>query len=219
MKKYLSLVSISTLALLLSTSFAFAQTTTPEPSANEYGQQVQAIKQDLKTATDAAKADIEKARTAAQQKLDALKASLKNEKNKATAQLKQMRLNGREEALTRFDNAVARISTLEDKVNLQITKISAKNIDTTAAKNFVATADTDLNNAKAKITEATTLLAGSTNQLTKENKVKLQTLAKDTQTLIVQARQSLNDAVKSLKDAVKAQTIPVTTPTTSTTNQ
>jgi hypothetical protein len=137
--------------------------------------------------------------------MDALKAGLKNEKNKAKAKIKELRITGREQALMRFDAAVVRINDLKDKVNAEIVKLDASGIDTTDAKNFVATAETKLATAQSNIAQASTLLSGSTNQLSAANKTQLQTLAKDTQTLIVDAHQALNDAVNSLKDAVKAQ--------------
>ena len=56
---------------------------------------------------------------------------------------------------------------------------------------------------QTKITEANTLLSGSINQLTEENKATLKTLTKEMQTLVNEAHKALNDAVKSLKIAVK----------------
>ena len=120
MKKYLSLVLVSLFAVLFSSSFALAQDTTPTTTDNGYSQQVQAIKQEVKTVSDTAKADIQKARTVAQQKMEALKASLKSVKNTALNQIKQLRLTNREEALTRFDSAVTRINTLKDNINAEI---------------------------------------------------------------------------------------------------
>ena len=219
MKKHLSLVFVSLFAILFSASFAFAQDTTTPPADNGYGQQVQAIKQEMKTVTDTAKADIQKARMAAQQKMEALKATLKKGKSTAMTQIKQLRLSNREEALTRFDAAVTRISNIESNVNAEIAKLDATGINTTDAKNFVATAETKLTSAQSDIAQINTLLAGTTNQLSAANKTKLQTLAKDTQTLLVDARQALNDAVKSLKEAAKVQTTPTTDPAPTENNQ
>ena len=55
---------------------------------------------------------------------------------------------------------------------------------------------------KIKITEMNALLAGSTNQLSAENKTKLRTLATETQALIKETHKTLGDAVKSLREAM-----------------
>jgi hypothetical protein len=142
-------------------------------------------------------------RDAAKQKLEALREQLKNEKDAAKARIKEARINGRENALQRFDAAVARISALKDRVNVRIAALEAKGVDVTNAKIFVATAETKLTAAAGKITEINALLAVSINELSAADKTKLRTLANDTQTLIKDAHQALRDAVKSLKDMLK----------------
>jgi len=92
-------------------------------------------------------------------------------------------------------------------VNDQINKLNSQNIDTTEAKTLIATADTDLAEARAKTAEANAILTTSISQLSKDNKAKLQTLAQDTQTLIKEAHQSLSDAVKSLKNSFEAKKV------------
>src|SRR3989344_4810450 len=57
--------------------------------------------------------------------------------------------------------------------------------------------------AKTKITEANALLSVSIDELTKEDKIKLRTLAQDAQTLMKEAHQAINNAIKSLKESVK----------------
>lgn len=150
------------------------------------------------------KKQIETIREEAKTKMEALRESIKNEKDVEKAKIKELRINGRENALQRFDAAVIRISDLKDRVNTQITKLEAKGINVTNAKVFVATAETKLTNAKNKIAEINALLALSINELTPENKTKLRTLAQETQTLIVEAHGALGDAIKSLKEEIKA---------------
>src|ERR1035437_3915418 len=108
MKKYMGFLVIGLFAFMFSSSLALAQTNSATGATGSYKQQVQNIKQEVQTAVSAAKAEIESIRASSQQKMDALKASFKNEKDKVQAKMKQVRLTGREEALTRFDAAVAR---------------------------------------------------------------------------------------------------------------
>jgi hypothetical protein len=143
-------------------------------------------------------------REAAKQKLENLREAIKSEKDAAKAKIKEDRINMRINALARFDAAVTRISNLEARVNTEIATLEAKGVDVSGAKTLVATADSNLNTARAKITEINSILSVSINELTAANKTQLVALAKDTQNIIKQAHQALRDAVKLLKDALKA---------------
>jgi hypothetical protein len=116
---------------------------------------------------------------------------------------KELRIVGREKALERFDKAIERITDLKDRINTHINKLEAKEVAVVDAKKFVAIADTKIKDAKDKITEINLLFSLSIDKLTMENKTKLKTLIKSTQTLIVEAHKALKDAIKSLKDGVK----------------
>ena len=175
--------------------------------------QAELEKENIKTAEtdrEQMKADIEKIREDAKQKIESLKATAQGIKNKAKATIAQARILGREEALQRFDQAIEKINALKDKVNTQIAKLDARGIDTQKAKDLVATADAKILEAKSKTAEASTLLASSTNELTKENKTKLVGLTQDIQTLINDAHGALNDATKYIKTLVVANPVPVT---------
>jgi len=146
---------------------------------------------------------VEAMRMEAKQKMDALRVQIKGEKDAAKARIKELRITGREQALTRFDTAVERINNLKNKVDAYILTLEAKGLDTAEAKSFLATANAKLNDATAKIAEMNALLSASIDELSKENRTKLVTLAQDTQKLIREAHLALGDAVKSLKDAVR----------------
>jgi hypothetical protein len=163
------------------------------------------LKQEFETKKEEFKKQIESTREEAKNKFNALKEQIKSEKDAVKAKIKELRITGREQALGRFDDAVARIGELKNKVNTQISNFEAKGVDTTSAKSFVATADTKLTEAKNKVVEINNLLATSINELTLENKTKLRTLTQETQTLIVASHNALKDAIKSLREAVKAK--------------
>ena len=134
-----------------------------------------------------------------------MKTNIKLEKDAAKAKIKEKRIVGRENALKRFDEAVLRISNLKDKVSAQVEKFVAKGVDTASAEDFVATAETKLSEAKAKIIEANALFSVSIDELTAENKTALKTLVKDIETLIRNAHKALNDGIKALKDAARVK--------------
>lgn len=136
---------------------------------------------------------------------DKLRINIKNEKDAVMARNQEMRIVGREKALERFDTAVERINNLKDKINTRIANLEAKGVVVEGAKNFIATVETKLNVIDTKIIEINTILSASINELTLENKTQLRTLAQDTQTLIKEAHQALNDAIKSLKDNLKVK--------------
>ena len=152
----------------------------------------------LKNENDARREEIK-------QKMEDLREKIKEEKDTIKAKIKEERITGREKDLERFEAAVERMNNIKDRVNDYIIKLEAKGVDVANAKNFVATAETKLNAAVVKITEANTLLSASIDELTSEDKTKLRTLAQETQTLIKEAHQALNDAIKSLKEALKAK--------------
>ena len=137
--------------------------------------------------------------------MENLRESIKEEKDKVKAQVKENRIIGRENALMVFDNVIARLNLLKERVSAQIAKLEAKGVDTIEAESLTAEAETKLDAAKVKIIEINTLLAASTDEISAENKTKLKTLRDETQVLIKDARNALKDAIKSLRDAVKAK--------------
>jgi len=156
----------------------------------------------IETRREQIKTEIEKIRETAKLKMEDLKVKFQLEKNKVKAKLLEKRVSGREEALKRFDKAIERITNLKEKVNSQITKLDAKGIDTEKAKSVLATTDAKILEIKQKVAEVSTILASTTNELTKENKDKLRQLTKDTQDLIKETHATLSDAIKSLKTSV-----------------
>lgn len=210
MKKYINLLIIWTLVFSLLGSFKIVQAVEnsdmPDQNLEQEGKEVKdTSKEEIKSEKEDAKSNMEALREVAKQKMEELKNKVKEEKNKTKAKIKEERITGREKALERFDKAVEKMSELKNKVSVQIIKLELKSINTADAKSFIATAETKLNEAKIKIIEVNTLLAGSINQLSTEEKVKLLTLTTDIQSLIKETHQALNDAVKSLKDAVKVK--------------
>ena len=119
--------------------------------------------------------------------------------------MEENRIIGRKKALEKFDNTISRISILKDKVNSNIEKFEIKGVDVTNAENLMILAETTLNEAKTKITEANNLLSLSVDKLSIENKTVLKTLTKEIQNLLKDTHKILNDAVKSLKDSIKAK--------------
>ncbi len=174
MKKYLSLLVVLLMVFTINASLSRAE-------------------------EDSATGDLRVQREEAKKKMEAMRATLKTEKDAAKAKIAETRIEGREKALERFDGAVLRMKNLKDRVNAEITKLTAKGVNVTVAKALVVTAETKLAAATVKIAEANALLALSTEKLSKENKTKLMTLAKETQSLIKEAHEALNDAIKSLK--------------------
>ena len=141
----------------------------------------------------------------AQLKMDNLKTKIAAEKNSITAKLELLRITMRGQALEKFDQAIERISGLDDDVNAKIADLEIKGVATIDGKNFATTAETSLSDAKNKITEINTLLGTSVSEITSADKTNLKTLTEDTQTLLKEAHQALSSAVKSLKNAVQTK--------------
>ncbi len=218
MKKYINLFIVGVLVFSSFGLFSIVQAienpnTSASISVQNLGQEIKKIrdgiglKAEIKTETRAeVNAKIEKMkegvktlREEAKNKMEALKETLKNEKDEVKVRAMEVRIVGREKALERFDNAIEKMGDLKDRINSQITKLKAKGVDVANAESLMVTAETKLAEAKIKIVEINTLLAGSTNQLSTENKTRLRTLAGEIQTLIKETHQALNDVVKSLK--------------------
>lgn len=158
---------------------------------------------EIKTNIEATREDFKAKREEAKQKMSDLREKLKGEKDRVKAKIKEARITGREKALARFDGAITRLNILKNRINAQIAKLEVKGVNVTDAKNFMATAQTKLDAADAKMAEINALLAVSIDQLSADNKTKLRTLAQDTQTLLKDAHDAMKDAVKSLKKQVK----------------
>ena len=161
------------------------------------------VKEEIKTEKEKIKNQIEKIREETKQKIDDLKTKILSEKNKIKAKIEEKRITGREDALKRFDIAITKLDTLKNNVNEKITKFDTQEINTEKAKAQILIADEKIAEIKTKVSEASTLLSLSLNELTKENKTKLKQLTKDTQTLVKEAHLALNEAVKSLKEELK----------------
>ena len=169
--------------------------------------------QGLKAQMDIIKQKIQSLRDAAMQKLQGLKDKITNEKNKAKAKAKQDIVSGREEALVRFDDTIQRIEDQRTKVEKQVSKMEGQGtVISDEIKGLSVTAESKLNDARAKVVEINTLLAKSINQLSKEDKTKLQTLTKDTQGLIKDAQKALNDEVFGLRKLINPNAQPPVTP-------
>ncbi len=162
----------------------------------------EALGQMKKTGEDMQKEN-ETMRREAKVKMDALRNNIGKEKDKAKAKIKEARIAVREDALKRFDGAIEKINSLNDRVKMQISKLQAKGVDVSVAVSFEATVEVKLADAKTKIASASALLSTSTSELTADNKTALKALAKDIETSIKDTHQALNDAIKSLKDTMK----------------
>jgi phosphoribosylformylglycinamidine (FGAM) synthase-like enzyme len=221
MKKYLGLLTVLALAFFIGTTVVLAEDNTGSNDKNDDSNSTLVkddsekndddsastpggtLRKEMETRREEAKNKIETLREEAREKMKALREGLKNEKDKAKAKIKEIRIASREKVLTRFDEAVKHLTALKERVGTQITNLGAKGVDTVAAKAFVVVAETNLETINTKITTASDLMAKSTNALTAEEKTTLKTLATDIQNLIKATRQSLGDAVKSLKENVK----------------
>ena len=213
MKKYLGLFVVLVLIFVVNVNNSYAKDGVSgsddgvlkskiderKPKLNEFKDKKAEIKGEIK----AAKEDFKLKREEAKTKMKTLREQLKGEKDAAKAKIKEARIAGREKALEKFDGAIKRMNTLKDKINEHIAKLEVKGVDVTDAKNFVATAQTKIDAADAKIAEMNALLATSVDQLNADNKTKFRTLAKEAQALIKEAHGALKDAVKSLKGQVK----------------
>ena len=219
MKKYLSILLLSGAITLCSASFAFAQGDTGQNSQKQENVNVTVPvvnnSEDITSippekTPEQMKADIQELRDVAKQKIEDLKASIGKIKNKTKATMAQARILVREDALARFDQAIEKVSPLEDRVNAQITKLENKGFNVTPAKDLVGVADEKILEAKQNSADASTLLSSSTNELAKDDKAKLVQLSQDIQSAIKDAQQSLNDAVKYLKTLIITTPIPST---------
>jgi len=150
------------------------------------------------------KEKIETLREEAKQKMEDLKEKAKEVKDKTKAKIQEERLMGREQAIERFDNAVNRVEDLKYKVLTQVSKMEVKGmIIPNTTKDLSVLAEAKLSDAKIKIAEINTILASSTNTLTKENKAELNRLTQETQTLIREAHVILNDEIMELRKILK----------------
>ena len=210
MKRYISLLLVLAIALVVNVSTIRAEDSS---SSNTSGNtktnltkeaRLKALA-DFKAKRDALEMEIKTKREEFKQKMEDLKSKIKLEKDKAKAKIEEARIVGRENALQRFDAAVLRMSNLKDRVKTQITKLITKGVNVTDAQNLVVIAETKLTAAKAKIADANALLANSTNELSKDQKTKLRTLAQEIQTLVKDIHQTLNAAIKSLKNQLKIE--------------
>lgn len=161
------------------------------------------VRKEMEMKREKMQEEIKMIRDASVEKMKSLREEIKKEKDAMKKKTKEARVAGREQALERFTVAVERMNSLKDRVNENIVKFEVKGVDVTDAKKFVATIETKLSEVKAKVVEANTLLSTSIEQLTKEQKTKLRTLAQEAQTLMKEAHQALNAAIKSLKDNMK----------------
>jgi len=219
MKKYLNLLIISAFVFSLSSGIVWAQDSLKVNPGNLFQQnkeqlknQIKDLKQEkaqtmetIKNEINAKRQEMQTTIDSAKQKIADLKTKIKSEKDTAKAKIQEQRISGRELALSRFDTALERVTALKDKVSGVLAKNETNGLDVTIAKGFLATAETKITDAKVKTTEAYSLLSTSANQLSAENKVKLQTLAKETQDLILETQQALNDSIKSLKETLQTK--------------
>lgn len=224
-KKYLSFTMILVMALSVGVFYANAEDSngTPEATTTSYTPSVKEKREAIKTEREAVRNEIESKknelatkreevknkieaiRETSKTKMEQMREALKLEKDKVKAKIKEDRINNREQALKRFDNAIETISKNKERTNAHIVKVKALGVDTTSAETTLATVDLKLTEAKSKVAEMNTLLSTSVNEINKEQKDKLRTLTKETQTLIKDAHNSIKNAVKSLKDAIKAK--------------
>ena len=141
MKKYKYLASSTVLVILftISTNTARGDSTASIPAETQIKLSAQAV---LKTRGDAMQTAVKTERAQMQAKIDALKAGVKKEKDGIKAKIEESRIAGRENALARFNGAVEKINNLNDRVSAQITKLEAKGVDVTNAKNFETIVET-----------------------------------------------------------------------------
>lgn len=206
MKKYLGLFVVLVLAFVINTNSTYARegdVGSDDGLSPTQKLERESLREGMKEKRETLREEFKTKREEAKQKMSELREKLKGEKDKAKAKIKELRIAGREKALERFDGAIKRITTLKDKINTHITKLEVKGVNVTDAKAFLATAQEKLDAADAKTAEINALLATSIDELSKENKTKLRTLAQETQALIKEAHGALKDAVKSLKGQVK----------------
>jgi hypothetical protein len=208
MKKYISLLALLAIVLLPGTQILLANEQESGDDSREGTPKIE-FKGEREEERDQIRANfglrIETMRDKAKQEMEDLRTKIGEEKDEAKAKIKELRISGRENALGRFDQAVERMTALKERVNAKIADLEVKGVVVVDAKNFVATAETKLTDAKSKIAEINALLVVSIDELTLENKTKLRTLAQDAQTLIVAAHQALKDAVKSLRASVQVK--------------
>lgn len=214
MKKYLSLFFVLALGLFVNTQSARAEdgvklSIDPEVKMETTSGNVQRVNADAQVNTTVQlksgdnENEIKNLREKSKERMDVLRASLKTEKDSAKLQIKELRIKGRENALERFNKVIENITNVEVKVNAQIQKFKDRGVGVTSSVTLVAAAETDLNNAKIKITAATTLLSTSTNELTAESRTTLQGLVKEIQVSVNDAHKALVAAMKALRDSIK----------------
>lgn len=203
MKKYISLSLILVMSFLIGGLKVNAEeaTTTSSNSGTSYGSI-----QERKEAIKAERERIMSQREESKEKIEKLKESLRMESDQAKAKLKNDRLTNRQNVLKRFDQILNIVEINTQRVNNLITKAEGLKIDTTKAKDNLLAVETKLKTAETKTSEISALLAISTNEITAEQKAKLQTLKKDFQNSIKEAHELLKNTVKDLKGEVKSKT-------------
>lgn len=164
------------------------------------------IKRDnIKNNIEQKKIEIKTNREETKNRMEDLREKLKSQKDKALVKIAEQRLLGREQALERFEKILETMSNNKNKIALQIPKVKELGLDTTKVEADLTLVDAKIIEAKNKVGEMSTILTTSTNQITKEQKDKLRTLAKDTQTLIKDAHNLIRESAKDLKELVKTK--------------
>jgi hypothetical protein len=150
--------------------------------------------------------EVATSRASAEQKMQDLKDSISNEKNQSKAKLEMDRITGREEALKKFDGAVKKISDLDEKVNTEINNMEAQGVNVIEAKNLIAIAESNLNEANEQIAETEDLFSNSANELGVADKDNLKTLAGNIQNLVTESYQTLGNAIGALENTIQTKT-------------
>jgi len=207
MKKYLRILFV--VALLLSFSpLAFAQIDNPIDSAQNLQTK---ITSDTVTSTpdttgvqsEQVKTEVEKIRDAASQKMLNFKVKIQAGKNKTKIEAGMAIISGREDALAKFDNAIAKLGILKDDVNTQIAKFELGGLKVENAKAEVDITTEKIAEAESKVADISTLFSNSASELFKDDKATLKQTAADIETLIQDAHSALNQAVLNLKEEMQ----------------
>ncbi|MEI7810185.1 MAG: hypothetical protein WCI41_01355 [bacterium] len=167
----------------------------------------QNVQQQKNTDIQNTKDEIKSIRETAKQKMSDLKVKMQLLKDKNKLKIQQDTIAKREQILEKIDNAIMKVDGLKDKVAAEVLKLGLKGVvipDST--KDLSSQAESKLTQANGNVAEINTILSNSTSELSKDDKITVASLISDTQALIKDSQQALNDEISILKQALAEKT-------------
>jgi uncharacterized protein YaaN involved in tellurite resistance len=157
----------------------------------------------IKTIKDEIEAKRENLRQEMASRTDAIKTSVQERKQGTVDKIIERVNQFTQNIISRYEAATGRLDKLAGRINSRITKMEAKNIDVTAAKELLATAKTKIETAKTStagiISTLNSTSFGTTVAEVKQNYTAIKTQIEKAKEDIGAAHAALADVVNSLK--------------------